>query len=69
MTGFHRFTDKPPVKYGNDERVTAEQDARDHDRENIAPGDAVRKKGGGLVTDEMYAEFLEKHHHIKRERL
>lgn len=33
MSGFHRFDNKPPTKYGNDERVTAEQDLRDHDRE------------------------------------
>lgn len=69
MSGFHRFDNKPPTKYGNDEAYTAEQDARDHDRENLVPGDAVRKKGGGLVTDEMYAEFLEKHHGIKRNLL
>lgn len=64
-----RQHDKPVSPYGNDEQFTREQDDREHLRKLRAPrvpGDGEPAPSGGLVTDEMYAEFLEKHHGIKR---
>lgn len=66
----HSFPPSPPSKYGNDEEFTERMDERDHLRNLNAPrvpGDGAPKPSGGLVTDEMYAEHLERHYGIKRQ--